>query len=272
MEIFNRMFAEKILLFHEGTNRWIRILMGLPVIGSHVSEKIFDKEQSRVRMAIGTVAQIVRMLGEFILKFIYVTVFLYIPYILLAKMYPLIASHQELTMIYMFVMFSVICGSLANNTMLALGDRDYLMIRVMLISPYMNFLGRLSYKMATDFIYFTIILCFYKVSLMNSIFLGIVTICARPIGEMFAIISFDHIKRLYYSRGFFKGLVMAICVLLAYLVPLLTGKVLPGWILVVHPVFVMLVVAAGALAMYYLWDYPNYRVIMRAAMHIKKED
>ena len=272
MEIFNRMFAEKILLFHEGTNRWIRILMGLPLIGPHVSQKIFDKEQSKVRMAIGVVAQIARMLVEFILKFIYVTVFLYVPYTLIAKLNPLIASHQELTMIYMFVMLSVVCGSLANNTMLALGDRDYLMIRVMLISPYMNFLGRLSYKMATDFIYFTIILCFYKVSFLNSIFLCVVTICARPIGEMFAIISFDRIKMLYYSRGPYKGLVMAVCVLLAYMLPLLTGKVASGWILVVHPVFVVLMVAAGAGAMYFLWDYQNYRVIMRAAMHIKKED
>ena len=48
-------------------------------------------------------------------------------------------------------MLSTICGSLANTTIFAMGDRDYLMIRVMLVSPYMNFLGKFIYKLITEF-------------------------------------------------------------------------------------------------------------------------
>lgn len=272
MKLFRRLFAEKILKFHEGTNKVFRALLNVPGIKNYLNKDIFDKEQSGLRAAFGVVAQICVVLWEFARKFLYGILFMYVPFQLISRICPLVASHQELTMIYMFVILSTICGSLANNTLLTMGDRDYLMIKVMLISPYMNFLGKLIYKITTDFIYFTIILCIFKVSVLNSILLGIVTICARLVGEVIAIISFDHVKSLYEKRNRYNGIVMAASVLFAYGMPILTRRVSEGCMVVVHPAFVLLMIVIGIGAMYYLWWYKHYKNIIREAMHMKRED
>lgn len=272
MIIFKKMFAEKILRFHEGTNKCLRLLKRMPFIGTHISGQIFDRKNAGLRTAVGIVGQIGTLLLEFVRKLVYVCVFMYLPYLFISAFCPVIKSHQELTMIYLFFILSTVCGSLANNIMLAMGDRDYLMIRVMLISPYMNFLGKLTYKLVTDFIYFTIILCIFKVSFINSILLSFVTLCARPIGEMLVIIIHDKIKSLYNNRNTYNGCIMALSVLLAYGLPLLERKIHPDWMAVVHPAFAVIMLLAGAGAMYFLWWYKYYRNIMREAMYIKRED
>ena len=86
-------------------------------------------------------AQIFMLAWEFIRKFMYVILLIYVPYTILAYFFPLIRIHQDILYISVYNA-STICGSLANTTIFAMGDRDYLMIRVMLVSPYMNFLGK----------------------------------------------------------------------------------------------------------------------------------
>lgn len=272
MELFNRMFAEKILRFHEGTNKVLRAMMKMPFLKSHVHESVFDKENVKARMWIGALSQLVEVILEFIRKLLYVALLIYVPYLLISQICPLVRLHQELAIVYMFFMMSLVCGSLANNTLLAMGDRDYLMIKVMMLSPYMNFLGRLAYKMFTEFIYYSIILTIFGVHPVHAMLLSLATSCARPIGEMAAIICFDHMKSLYNSRNTYNGMIMAVCVLLAYGLPILNRRISYGWEFAFHPMFVVIMIAAGTGAVYYLWCYPHYRTIMREAMHIKRED
>ncbi len=271
MKYYKRLFAEKTLSFHEGANKCLRALMTLPFIGSHISKDIFDKQQSRIRTVVGVIYQIFLYIYEFAKKTVYFAIFIYFPYCIIGKYFPMIKSHGELTIIYMFFILSTVCGSLANNLILSLGDRDYLMIRVCMVSPQLNFLNRLIIKMITDFICYTIILTIYGVPFVHSLLLTIVTVCARPVGEVLDIISFDHIEGFYGNRSAFNGAVMAIAILLAYLVPILNGKLSYGWMFIVHPVFVVFMLIIGGLAMYFLWDYKNYRKMVRVAIHIKHE-
>lgn len=176
---------------------------------------------------------------------------MYLPYRIIAHFCPLIASHRELTMIFLFFMLSTICGSLANTTLMSMGDRDYLMIRIMLISPYMNFLGKIVYKIATDLVYFTIILTIFGIPFGHSLALSIVTASLRPVGEMIAIIMFDKIKAIYNNRGIYNGLVMALCVIIAYGVPVFQRKLSSEWMSVVHPGFVIFMVLIGAGASFF---------------------
>ena len=111
-------------------------------------------------------------------------------------------------------MLSTICGSLANTTIFAMGDRDYLMIRVMLVSPSKNFLGKFIYKIVTEFVFYFIILIILGEPVFNALMLCIVTACARPVGEMMAIITFDHFRGVYENRSVLNGTIMAICVIL----------------------------------------------------------
>lgn len=271
MEIYRKMFAEKILSFHEGTNRILKLLMGLPVIGHHVSSKIFNRKNSKLRTVIGFAAMFVRSVWQFIKKYLYVAFLMYFPYRFMAHFCPLIASNQESAMLFMFFVLSSVCGSFANNTLFAMGDRDYLMVKVVLVSPYMNFLGRLAVKMITDLIYFTIILCMFDVSFANSLLVSIVTVCIRPVGEMFALVGFENIRSMYNSRNLFNGTVIAVCILLAYGLPLLERRISSGWLIFVNPVFVVVTLFIGVFAVYYCWSYPHYRKIMREAVHIKRE-
>lgn len=272
MKYYKKFFAEKTLSFHEGANKCLRGIMSLPLIGSHISKDIFDKQQSGVRTAVGVIYQIFMYLYEFIKKLVYFAIFIYMPYRIIGNIYPLIGTNKELAIVYMFFMLSTVSGSLSNNLILSLGDRDYLMIRVCMVSPQMNFLNRLIIKMGTDLVCYTIILSLFGVPFFHSLLLTVVTVCARPIGEMLDIISFDHIDGFYENRNTFNGAIMAICILLAYLVPMLKGKINTGWMVIVNPLFVIFMIIAGALAMYFLWNYKNYRKMIRVAIHIKHED
>lgn len=271
MIILKKMFAEKILRFHEGMNRFLALLIKLPGIGRAIESQVMDKNNTKLKMTIGVAAQAGTILIEFLRKFLYVGAFIYVPYLVIAHFCPLIASHKELTLIFLFFMLSTVCGSLANTTLLSMGDRDYLMIRIMLISPYMNFLGKLVYKIVTDFVYFTVILTIYGVSFWHSLALSFVTAMCRPIGEMLAIIMFDKIKSLYNNRGVYNGIVMALCVIAAYGIPLMERRISGDWMSVVHPVFAVMMFLLGAGASVFLWWYKYYRKIMREAMYIKRE-
>ena len=246
MRLFRKLFAEKILRFYEGTNAGIRYISNAPLIGRCVKENTFA-ENSKARLFVGIMAQLFMVLWEFIKKFAYVFILIYIPYVLIGLECPLIKANQELTIIYMFVMLSVICGSLSN------------------------FLGKLLYKMATEFIFYFIILNIFGVSWFHSLMLCMLTICVRPIGEMFAIMSFDHFIWVYENRSVFNGTVMAVCVLLAYGVPFFVRRLSHNWLYAVHPFVVLVFFLAGAGAMYFLWWYKYYRKIVREAMHLKHE-
>ena len=130
MIIFKKMFAEKILRFHEAMNRFSELLMRMPHLGDKIRNQIEENDNYRLKMTFGVIAQIGIVLFELLRKFLYVGFFVYLPYRIIAHFCPLIASHRELTMIFLFFMLSTICGSLANTTLMSMGDRDYLMIRI----------------------------------------------------------------------------------------------------------------------------------------------
>ena len=70
MEIFKKMFAEKILSFHEGTNRSLEILTKMPLVGEYISNQVIHKRNSKMRMTIGVMAVFVRMIVQFIKKYL----------------------------------------------------------------------------------------------------------------------------------------------------------------------------------------------------------
>lgn len=269
--IIKKMFTGRILLFYETMNQFIRMLTHLPTIGEKINRQVVEKNNYKLSIVFGVIAQIGRILYEFIGKFLYVFVFMYIPYKFIAQFYPLVAANQELTMIFFFFILSTICGSLANTIVLAMGDREYMMVKVFLISPYICFLGNIIYKVITDFIYFTIILFIFGVSLQKSLLLCFVTMMFRPIGEMLAIFVFDSLKKLYNKRGLYNGFVMALCFIFAYGTPIMEHKIPGNWLFVIHPVFIVISIVIGIGASIYLWWYKDYRKIMSEAMYIKRE-
>ena len=271
MIIYNKMFAEKILAHVEHTNRFLLMLYKVPGIGENLYQKIVFEDNRKLKENLGRAAEVFLILLEFLRKYIYVLLFMYVPYRIIGHFCPLVASHQETTMVYLFFMLSSLCGSIANTTIMAMGDRDYLMIRVFLISPYMNFFGKLIYKVVTDFVYFTLILSMFGVTFWRALCLSILTAACRPVGEMIAILIFEESKKIYDNRGTFNGMVMAVCVLLAYGLPVFTRKVGAGWLWAASPLAALIMIIAGAAATAYLWWYKHYRKIVREAMYLRRE-
>ena len=253
MKLFRKLFAEKILRYYEGTEAGIKMIKSFPVIRKLVKDDAFG-EKSKSRAIVGTMAQIFMLAWEFIRKFMYVILLIYVPYTILAYFFPLIRIHQDISIIYLFIMLSTICGSLANTTIFA-----------------MNFLGKLIYKIVTEFVFYFITLIILGEPVFNALMLCFVTACARPVGEMMAIITFDHFRSVYENRSVLNGTIMAICVILAYGLPVLNGRIAASWIYAIHPFVVCVMLLVGAGAMYFLWWYKYYRVIIREAMHNKRE-
>ena len=131
----------------------------------------------------------------------------------MAQFNPLIRDHKESAVLFMFLCCLRFAEALPTIHRFAMGDRDYLMVRVVLVSPYMNFLGRLAVKMVTDFVYFTIILNLFGVSFVHGLLLSLVTMCIRPAGEMIAVLCFDQMQSMYNNRNAFNGTVIALSVL-----------------------------------------------------------
>lgn len=271
MRILNKMFAEKILRYMEIMNRFLLILYRIPNLGDKLHQQIVEENNRKLKTTFGVIAQIGVVLVEFLRKYIYVLVFMYVPYRIIAGMCPLVAGDQQAAMVYMFFILSTLCGTIVNTTLMSMGDRDYLMMRVMLISPYMNFLGKLAYKIVSDFIYFTIILTMFGVTFWRALCLSIFTAACRPVGEMLAILIYEKFSRIYDNRGMFNGFIMAMCVLVAYIAPVLSRKVSTGWLIFANPVTAIIMLLAGAAATAYLWWYKHYRRIVREAMHLKRE-
>ena len=76
MEIFKKMFAEKNFEFsrrHETES--LEILTKMPLVGEYISNQVIHKRNSKMRMTIGVMAVFVRMIVQFIKKYLYVAVF-----------------------------------------------------------------------------------------------------------------------------------------------------------------------------------------------------
>ena len=70
MIIFKKMFAEKILRFHEAMNRFSELLMRMPHLGDKIRNQIEENDNYRLKMTFGVIAQIGIVLFELLRTFL----------------------------------------------------------------------------------------------------------------------------------------------------------------------------------------------------------
>ena len=75
MIIFKKMFAEKILRFHEAMNRFSELLMRMPHLGDKIRNQIEENDNYRLKMTFGVIAQIGIVLFELLRKFFICRIF-----------------------------------------------------------------------------------------------------------------------------------------------------------------------------------------------------
>ena len=88
MKLFRKLFAEKILRYYEGTEAGIKMIKSFPVIRKLVKDDAFG-EKSKSRASRWNYWHRIFMLAwEFIRKFMYVILLIYVPYTILASFLP----------------------------------------------------------------------------------------------------------------------------------------------------------------------------------------
>lgn len=266
MIVIKRLFADKVLRYNEVTEKFILMIKRIPGLGVALDKQVVDKDNKVLKHCLGAIAQLFVFVWEFVKKLLFITAFVWLPYYLFSFSFPLIAERKNLTIIFLFFVICTITGSIVNNVVLVVNKRDYIMTRVVLISPAINCLGKLIYKMITDLVYHTISLCVIGLPFKISILLSLVTMLFRPIGEIFAILMYEKLKLLYNNKGVFYGTFMALSVLVSYGALYVTRTVSDFWNIVVNPVVVIVLFVLGIGAMLILCNYRNYVGIVKESI------
>lgn len=266
------LFQAKRIRFAEDANFMISMLKNVPKFGNRYTDEWFGKTKQKAKIKYGMMVAIGRLLVEFIKKLIYVLIFVYLPYRVIGKYCPNILYYQEKSVLFFFVVMTSICGSIVNNTLFAMTDRDYLMLRVMQITDNMYYTERILSKMISEIICYTIILNLLGVGIGYSIAVGIFTMAMRPIGECCSLLIHDHWRKAFVARGTINGLMMAAAVIYAYVITYFNRSISNVWYIVGNPIFVIVFVLVGAGAMAFLYRYDRYEEIEREAVYLRRED
>lgn len=262
MIIIKRLFAEKILAYHENTERLLSVLYSMPGLGESLKRCVAASKSGRVKHIFGVLAQIFVIMWEIIKKTLFVVAFMWLPYRLFSKEFPLISEQRTLVIVFLFFIICIICGSVTNNMFSAVSKRDDVMTKVVFISPAVNYLGKLISKMIADFMGFFIALIVVKVPVHMCLILAVTTVFARPVGELFTMFMYEKSKVLYNNKGAVYGTIMALSLIGSYGSMFLFRTVDSMWMIAVNPVLMMVVMLLGALSFLVLCNYRNYAGIM----------
>lgn len=256
--LIRRLLADYILRYKELTNKFLYKIYKIPKVGEFIKNQIMEQNNKALKIALGIVAQLAALVWELIKRVVFVAAFVYLPYVLIARECPLVQDRKEAAIIYMFIMICTLCGTLVNNLVMSRDERSYMMAKVMLINPAIGLFGNIMYRMIMDFVGFSLALCIMGVSLGNSIVIGFSTAFIRPVGEVFAIALYEKFRFIYNNRNVYNGCLMAISIILAYGLPVVTRTVSSMWTALAHPAFAVSVFVIGTLALLVLFNYRHY--------------
>ncbi len=256
--LIRRILADYILRFKELNNKFLCKIYKLPKVGGFVNNQIMEKNNAALKLALGIAAQLAVIVWELIKRGIFVTAFVYLPYLVIAKECPLVQDKKEAALIYMFVIICTICGTLVNNLVMSRDKRSYMMAKIVLVNPAIGLFSNIMYRMIMDFAGFSLALCIMGVSLKNSVIIGCATAFIRPVGDVFAIALYEKFRFIYNNRNAYNGCLMAMAIIVAYGLPVVTRTVSNMWIALAHPAFAASVFAVGVLAMLVLFNYRHY--------------
>lgn len=260
--LIRRLLADYILRFKEITNKLLCRIYKIPKAGSFINNQIVKQGNRALKLVFGIMAQIGVLVWEIIKRILFTAAFVYLPYVIISESCPLVRDKKEAALIYMFIVICTVCGTLVNNRVMSQDSRSYMMAKVMLVNPAIGLLGNVMYRMIMDFAGFSLALCIIGVSLENSIIIGLSTAFIRPLGEIFAIAMYEKFRFIYTNRNVYNGCMMAIAIIFAYGMPVVTRAVSGLWTALAHPVLVAVSFIMGILALLALLNYRHYYSLM----------
>lgn len=169
------------------------------------------------KLVAGFLAFIERMAEYILEKLIYICFFMCIPYLLINTMSKNGNFPYEITMAYFFIIMNVLFGSFVNPHLYRFDKKEK---KFLALLPARNFfVNRLVMGMAADAVASAIALCICNVGFWRyGMWISIAAALIRPLGEFVTYV----VKNSAFGKkgyGSFTGVLMAIAVLIAYVLP-----------------------------------------------------
>lgn len=255
------MFFEQVISFENSFNGVLYLLSQIPLVGRLINEDSYERNVPK--KIISYARFLFGILLNFLGKGLYCAAFLILPYL---AMNNLIADNRFLyddTIVNIFIIMSCLCGSLISTGILTETDEDYMLINVMRVDPKKHYRGRLFYKLATDFVFFLILLCMLGIAFPVCLRLALLLLAARGIGEFVRLLMYDKLRFIYNNRTLPDVILILLCVYFAYVSPCRSGVIPHTAAMVLETNLLAAICLVGILCLCAVWFYGKYDVLAR---------
>lgn len=157
-------------------------------------------------------------------KLIYIGVIAYIPYNIMSLIVGRGAYPYESTMAYIFIIMSVLFGSLVNPWMYRLDANEKKFLAILDEKYY--FFNRLAMRAASDAVSFALALRIFQVGFWQyGLWISIAAALLRPMGEVIAYAIRQKTPLGKRGHSSFMGICMAFAVIFAYIMPVINKSI-----------------------------------------------
>lgn len=207
-----------------------------------------------------------RFLWELIKKLAFVAIFMHLPRIMFEKNMNAgaLGFGVENAFVYFTLVMVCFCGSINNSCIFQKTQETYISLFEVKCDPvaYFRFLllRRGAYEFLTFFIAFTV----FQMNPLKAMYLSIVIFCSRFIGDAINIMIFRLLKKSFSELRGYNVALMCVSLFLAYYVPYVRGYVPGAYDLIFDTLWLAIILVAGAIFIYYVWNYHSYNKIANA--------
>ena len=250
--MFKTFFSMYRVSYTLDANAVHKFLNKLPLLRNHVSNTVS-----------GIIALILRIICELVLKIGFVGVFMFLPHILFSRYMEtgLLGFGLENCFVYFAVIISGLCGSVVKSEVFHNNEYSYLMLKIYRVNPLNFFRYKILRKSITDLVGFCLAFSLFGMNIFKAFYLALVIVLARFVGEAFNIYIFRITgKSLLDLRGVAVFLMLG-GLIMAYFVPYIRGFVPAAYSLVFSTTWLLVILIAGSLFIYYIWNYKSYNKI-----------
>ncbi len=245
--------------FITGANTLISVLCKMPVFNRRVNEEAYAKSKT----GFGIAYIILKYIFEFIKKILFVLVFMLVPQLLFSKWMTAGKTGFELENCYVYfgIVLCGICGSIVKSEVFNNDEHSFGMLKIMHANPKAYFRMRLLSRVLLEFPAFWLAFSVCGMNFFKAFYLTIVIMLGRFAGETLNILIFRVTHKSFSDMRGTNVFVMLASLILAYFIPYIRGCVPAAYNLVFSTLWLPVILIAGSLMIYYVWNYRSYAKI-----------
>ncbi len=247
--------------FNSGANALLAVLGKFPFIKNKINE-----DYNGNKLALSIVAAVIKLIISLIKRVAFIGVFMLLPRMLFARFMP--AGETAFALENCYVYFGIVlcgfCGSLVRSEIFNNDEFSYTMLKTYKVNPQNFMRMKLLRKYLVELVTFIGAFSILGMNPFKAFYLTIVIILARFVGESVNILVFRMAgKSLLDLRGV-SVFIMLGSLIAAYFVPYVRGCVPAAYDIVFDTMWLTVILIAGSVFMYYVWNYGGYqRIAMR---------